>query len=317
MKCKSCGNEITNESFKFCTRCGAKLDIDNNQNYDSQNDSVFDGDSIKSEYNSNNISYNMPDDNYRVNNSRQESYNYNTYYRENNKSNKSTVAIIIAVVASILALVAIAIATFVVFDRTKEDEKDSLVLDIEEFEDFMEENLPDVDFDDTENRIDSDYNNVEIVTEPPTEATTRESTYNVYLSDVSWQEAHSNCAQVGGHLVTIESQEEFDKITSMLSGYDTKVIFYVGAARSSSSNEYYWVNKAGYSMGESINLSPWWLTNEPSFYDNSTGYDETAVCLLYSKKENRWVLNDIPNDYLGAVPGYRGESRVAYICEFG
>jgi hypothetical protein len=150
--------------------------------------------------------------------------------------------------------------------------------------------------------------------ETTTETTTGESRYEIYKADVSWSGAQSDCISRGGHLVTFDTEEEYNKVLSLISGYGTKVTFYIGASRDANGSEYYWVNKNLEMYGDSLNGSSHWLSGEPSLYDSYSGASENVACLLYTSKVGNWVWNDIPDDFLTYAAYKKG--NVAYICEF-
>lgn len=156
---------------------------------------------------------------------------------------------------------------------------------------------------------DSSKNVVEIATE----VTTCEHTYEVIFNDYSWSQAQNDCIRRGGHLVTIDSEYEFSKVTSLLSSYSKKNMYYIGACRHSDSSDYYWNDKYG-SYGSSINSSSHWLTDEPSYVDSNSGTSEECVSILYTSRVNNWVYNDIPDDYFSVASYNKG--HVGYICEY-
>ncbi len=151
--------------------------------------------------------------------------------------------------------------------------------------------------------------------EAPTIGTTAESTYEFILKDCSWDEAYNDCIAYGGHLLTIESDNEYQRIVRLIKeqGHQ-KTIFYVGAARAKDGADYYWVNCERYFVGESINHLPYWLDGEPSLTDSISGVTESCVELFYYDADTRWVLNDIPNNILEVAPFYSG--RIGYIIEY-
>lgn len=137
------------------------------------------------------------------------------------------------------------------------------------------------------------------------------SSYEFVITNCSWQEAYNACIANGGHLVTIETEAEFQKIVELINAnISTEFMFYIGASRSTNSNEYFWI----VSNQNSINISPHWLSGEPSFKDFDLNVEEYYVQLLYSYNLQEWVYNDVPNDLLTCVPAYSG--KIGYICEY-
>lgn len=142
--------------------------------------------------------------------------------------------------------------------------------------------------------------------------------YQCVLDDCSWEEAYRKCLEWGGHLVRINSQEEYDYIISIIEDAALQnVIFRLGARRDLDSTEYYWVDENDICYGESLNDDEYWSisqwkSGEPNFYDGDI--EETCVEMYYNSDENRWVWNDIPNDLIAIAPYYSG--RVGYIVEY-
>lgn len=137
------------------------------------------------------------------------------------------------------------------------------------------------------------------------------SVYKILVEDCSWSDAFDKCITMGGHLVNIDSKEEFQTICKQIKKQNlTDVHFYVGGA--ADGNQYYWVDSEEYYIGDSLNpegsswLAPYWMENEPSF--ESDGEKENVMCLLNFKK--KWVFNDVPDNISSYYPGKTG-----YICE--
>jgi len=159
-------------------------------------------------------------------------------------------------------------------------------------------------------------------TEPETEAGFKSGIhrYEYAMLDGTWEDAYLICKAKGGHLVTFETQEEFDYVTSDLESKDQRGnMFYIGGRRDLSSRDYYWVDADNDLIGDPLNsLTAWnvncWLTGEPSFRDTTLGLDEHVLDIFYYKDLGRWVWNDVPNDLLSAVSTYRG--KIGYICEY-
>ncbi len=162
------------------------------------------------------------------------------------------------------------------------------------------------------------------VTPTPTEVPESEHLYYFYLEDCTWSEAFESAVRKGGHLVTIETEEEYQKIVKQAEaeGYKGNEHFYIGGMRVSDSYSYYWADKNKKLFGEPINsisgeLNAYWLKGEPTFTsgaDSDVFYDETVLMLLRFEDTGEWVLNDIPDDILEVAPYYSG--KLGYICEF-
>ena len=137
----------------------------------------------------------------------------------------------------------------------------------------------------------------------------------------TWEDAYKECIQNNAHLVTFETQEEFDYVTEQLTskGYQN-YIFYIGGRRDMDSQQYYWIDKNNSLTGEVLNnaeswTSRCWLAGEPSFRDESLGLEEHVMSMFYKKDIGSWVWNDIPNDLATAVPAYDGKIGIIYEYE--
>lgn len=153
-------------------------------------------------------------------------------------------------------------------------------------------------------------------------------TYDVIVSDVSWYEAYRACNERRGHLVHINSKEEFDYIIELLysKGLQDKKIW-LGGRRSYNDEKYHWAapyydddryyDDSVASIEDDPVYRDFWLQGEPSYYsDDGQGnyFDERYMQMFYSSKQDRFVWNDTVDDVLSVIPSYRGQ--IAYICEY-
>lgn len=142
--------------------------------------------------------------------------------------------------------------------------------------------------------------------------------YQYFIEDCTWEEAFAKCKDMGGYLVHINSQEEFEYLTKEIEKKKmNKIQFFIGATRNPSERKYYWLDEERMLIGEPLNdsdawCSSCWLKGEPSFEDQEI--EEDCVEMFYYSTEKRWVWNDVPNDILKAVPSF--SNRIGYICEF-
>ena len=145
-------------------------------------------------------------------------------------------------------------------------------------------------------------------------------TYELVIDDVTWMEAYQNCLDKGGHLVRINSDEEYQVILQQISEEGKENIkFWLGGTRGTAdAYEYRWIYEDGTYGSEVLNedelYSSYWLSGEPSFYDDAVSRDEMYMNMFYVSKEGRWVWNDVPNDLIAVVEFYSG--TVGYICEY-
>lgn len=144
--------------------------------------------------------------------------------------------------------------------------------------------------------------------------------YEYCLLDGTWEDAYRACLTKGGHLVTFETQEEYDYVVQELNNRNQQgYIFFIGGRRDLDSRLYYWVDGSNNLIGTALNSADtWnagcWLHDEPSFEDTTLGLQEHVLSIFYYDDLEKWVWNDVPNDEIGAIPSYSG--KVGYICEY-
>lgn len=139
--------------------------------------------------------------------------------------------------------------------------------------------------------------------------------YELYLEDVTWEQAFENSRAKNGYLLHIDSQEELEYIAGMIdefeaaSGVDV-VYFWLGGRRYG--DAYYWADADGNMAGERLDgpdspYNSFWYEGEPSF-----GEEEYMDMFI---KDGRYVWNDVPNDLIGALQG-EPSGKIAYIIEY-
>ena len=144
--------------------------------------------------------------------------------------------------------------------------------------------------------------------------------YEYCLMDGTWEDAFWACLTKGGHLVTFETQEEFDYVAQdLLNKNQQEYLFFIGGRRDDNSQQYYWADETNALTGNPLNsVNAWnkdcWLHDEPSFEDTSLGLQENVLSIFYYDDLGKWVWNDVPNDLISAVSYYSG--KVGYICEY-
>lgn len=116
--------------------------------------------------------------------------------------------------------------------------------------------------------------------------------YELFNIAMPWTEAKAKCEELGGHLVTITSQEEADIVNSLVAK-GGRTTYWLGL--SDLETEGQWKNVTG----ESISYSNWG-TDEPNNY---LGVENHAVVIQDSFK---W--NDVMNMY--------GSYSLGFICEY-
>ena len=145
-------------------------------------------------------------------------------------------------------------------------------------------------------------------------------TYELIIADVTWTEAYYDCIARGGYLVRIDSEKEYQAILEQITDEDKGSIkFWLGGARSAADvYEYRWIYEDGTYGDTALNkdepFPSYWLSGEPSFYDESIMQNEMYMNMFYVSKEERWVWNDVPDDLIAVAEFYSG--TVGYICEY-
>lgn len=138
----------------------------------------------------------------------------------------------------------------------------------------------------------------------PTPTPQPESTYQLFIEDVTWEEARDLCEEKGGHLVTVSDADELEKVTGLAETYGVSLVW-IGFYRGQD-GEIHWLN------GEDIDYYIWG-DGEPSGHDTD-GAAEDYV-LLWNNSAFGWIYNDSRNDPVSAYPGaYSG--KIAYVCEY-
>lgn len=127
--------------------------------------------------------------------------------------------------------------------------------------------------------------------------------YQLFVEDVSWQEARQRCLDKGGWLATVSDEEELEGIINLASQGGIYKIW-LGCHREN--NVLVWENN------EQIDFYRWG-NGEPSYVDS--GDNVTEDCLLLWRFNNKWVYNDSRNNPVADYPAmYSGQ--IGYICEY-
>ena len=144
-----------------------------------------------------------------------------------------------------------------------------------------------------------------IETPEPTAEPTETPEYEIFLADVTWEQAKDLCEQKGGHLATVRSQEELDSVTALAEANGAQFVW-LGAYRGGNDTWYY-------VTGDKMTFAAW-DEGEPSARD-SDGTPENYLLLWYRPAAGAWSYNDMRNDPISVVPRtYSG--KTAYICQY-
>lgn len=133
-----------------------------------------------------------------------------------------------------------------------------------------------------------------------------EHSYHVIKQDVAWDVAEGMCKELGGHLVTINDEEEFQQICRLADESGAKYIW-IGCYRSNN-GALTWLS------GEEVSFYNW-APGEPSVTDSYDGSSENYI-MLSRQRDGSWMYNDSRMDPLSAYSRYYS-GNIAFICEIG
>jgi len=220
--------------------------------------------------------------------------------KQNNKKRKSRILLPVAIVLVIL-LVAGGTLYFSFNKRTDE-------ADVEKLGEIATEEVAE-----ETGATEPAASSVESVAEEPTPERSVYSEgiheYSILMADCTWDEAKNMCQENGGHLVTFETDEEYQHVLSLIDS-NRDCYYYIGGT--CFEDKYYWIASEGVNNSSSLESRNNWMQGEPSYTDGNRVEDKMGI--FYYKKENRWVWNDVPNALLEVVDSYKGS--LGYICEY-
>ncbi len=142
-------------------------------------------------------------------------------------------------------------------------------------------------------------------TPEPTPTETPKPKYELFIEDVTWEQAKARCEEKGGHLATVRTEEQFEEIVALALSKDVRFVW-LGAYRASNGHWYY-------VTGDALTYTKW-DQNEPSAMDLD-GTREDYLLLWYRRTPEVWSYNDMRNDPISVARAtYSG--NLAYICEY-
>ena len=144
-------------------------------------------------------------------------------------------------------------------------------------------------------------------TPEPTPEPTEEPTvkYEIFLENVTWEQAKTLCENKGGHLATVRSEEQLGEIIDLAKAKGASFVW-LGAYRASNGHWYY-------VTGDALSYTKW-DKNEPSAVDMD-GTREDYLLLWYRANSGTWSYNDMRNDPVSVARAtYSG--KLAYVCEY-
>ena len=124
--------------------------------------------------------------------------------------------------------------------------------------------------------------------------------YQAFKEDVSWTQAQKKCADLGGHLVVIDDEEELQEVIRLAEEAGISRVW-IGCHRVN--GDYVW------ETGEGIFR---WAPNEPTFVDTNDRVAEDYIMLW---NHNGWAYNDNRDDPCADYPEFYS-GTMGYICEF-
>ncbi|MBQ9059030.1 MAG: VWA domain-containing protein [Atopobiaceae bacterium] len=141
----------------------------------------------------------------------------------------------------------------------------------------------------------------------PEQREKHDSRYELVKADVSWTEANAACIAKGGHLVTINSQEEMTKMSAMAEEAGL-VYSWIGG---------YTSNRGNLAFGHWVTGEPFdyqaWYPGEPSRNDRD-GTPE--MYLILWKVKGEWSWNDERDAPFESSDMKSMRGKMGYICEY-
>ena len=140
---------------------------------------------------------------------------------------------------------------------------------------------------------------------PEPEIVTPVHGYQVVKDNVSWTKAAAACTRLGGHLVIINDEAEFEEVTRLADEQGLTYVW-VGAHRVGGVEK--WEN--GQDLTDGFVR---WARGEPTYIDRNDQVAEDYIMLW--KNNGAWVYNDNRDDPYADYPDMF-EGIIGYICEF-
>ena len=141
-------------------------------------------------------------------------------------------------------------------------------------------------------------------TPEPTPTPAPKPTYEIILSDASWEQAKAEAEAKGGHLAVIRSAEDLQQVANLAANSGAKYVW-IGLYRGDD-GELHWV-------ADNPNPYTLWASGEPSVRDSYTGQLENYV--LISNNAGVWSFNDCGNNPAGAYPRFYS-GVLAYVVQY-
>ncbi len=127
--------------------------------------------------------------------------------------------------------------------------------------------------------------------------------YAVYDESMTWYQAQKYCESVGGHLVTISSEDE-NQFCSNIIVENGKKTYWIGYSDNEEEGEWNWVD-------DSISLYTNWRSGEPNNFSYN-GITENFAIIYACEKIGLWV--DI--GYNGGISAVDQLTNIGFVCEW-
>ncbi|RKM55565.1 hypothetical protein D6853_08385 [Butyrivibrio sp. X503] len=144
--------------------------------------------------------------------------------------------------------------------------------------------------------------------------------YELIIEDCTWKEAEKKCKEKGGYLASMTCDEEFDVVDALIRSEGKQdYYFYIGANRLGD-RSWHWTEPGLTQTQNKCTGSGYrkhWLAKEPSYRSKlADGMEikEEYAEYFYQKSDDKFYINDIPNDVIFDFPEYKG--CMGYICEY-
>ncbi len=143
----------------------------------------------------------------------------------------------------------------------------------------------------------------------PVTAASHSSRYEVIKADITWEDANRLCINKGGHLATITSKAEEDKIIAVAEASGIERLWIGGYT----TNDRYGEAVGHWVMGEPFTYQNWFSEDEPSRFDSDNAEE---FYLMLWKIDGRWSWNDQRNDLINSPFASTYQGQMGYVIEY-
>ncbi|MDR1639066.1 MAG: S-layer homology domain-containing protein [Clostridiales bacterium] len=126
--------------------------------------------------------------------------------------------------------------------------------------------------------------------------------YGVYDTVMDWRQAKSYCESIGGHLITITSQDEQDFFNDTLADLTSRELHWVGATDEVEEGVWKWVS------GEPFDYSNW-LRGQP----DDSWEDENFINLI--AKDTYWYSQEV-GKWIDVIVRGNINTDISFVCEW-